>query len=37
MEDKNMAKKIQRDPQDVAIANAIMEQYSPETKDDINI
>ena len=32
---KNMAKKIQRDPKDVAIANAIMEQYSPETKDDV--
>ena len=30
-----MAKKIQRDPKDVAIANAIMEQYSPETKDDV--
>ena len=30
-----MAKKIQRDPKDVAIANAIMEQYSPETRDDV--
>ena len=30
-----MGKKIQRDPQDVEIANTILERYNPETKDDV--
>lgn len=30
-----MAKKIQRDPQSVALAQAILEQYQPETKEDV--
>ncbi len=30
-----MAKKIQRDPKDVAIANAILERYSPGTREDV--
>ena len=30
----NMAK-IKRDPKTVAIANAILEQYQPETKEDV--
>ena len=35
MEEKNMAKKIQRDPKSVALAQAILEQYQPETKEDV--
>ena len=35
MEGKNMAKKIQRDPKSVALAQAILEQYQPETKEDV--
>ena len=30
-----MAKKIQRDPKSVALAQAILEQYQPETKEDV--
>lgn len=30
-----MGKKIQRDPQDVEIANTILDRYNPETKDDV--
>ena len=35
MEEKNMAKKIQRDPKSVALAQTIIKQYQPETKEDI--
>ena len=30
-----MGKKIQRDPKSVALAEAILQQYKPETKDDV--
>ena len=30
-----MGKKIQRDPKSVALAQAILEQYQPETKEDV--
>ena len=30
-----MGKKIQRDPKSVALAQAILEQYRPETKEDV--
>ena len=30
-----MGKKIKRDPQSVALAQAILEQYQPETKEDV--
>lgn len=30
-----MGRKIQRDPKSVALAQAILEQYQPETKDDV--
>ena len=30
-----MAKKIQRDPKSVALAQTILEQYQPETKEDV--
>ena len=30
-----MAKKIQRDPKSVALAQTIIEQYQPETKEDV--
>ena len=35
MEELNIAKKIQRDPQDVEIANTILDRYNPETRDDV--
>ena len=31
----NMAKKIKRDPQSVALAQTIVEQYQPKTKEDV--
>ena len=30
-----MGKKIKRDPKSVALAQAILEQYQPETKEDV--
>lgn len=30
-----MGKKIQRDPQSVALAQTILEKYQPETKEDV--
>ena len=30
-----MGKKIQRDPQSVVLAHAILEQYKPQTSEDI--
>ena len=30
-----MGKKIKRDPKSVALAEAILEQYQPETKEDV--
>ena len=30
-----MGKKIQRDPQSVALAYAILEQYKPQTSEDV--
>lgn len=32
MEELYMGKKIQRDPQSVALAQTILEKYQPETK-----
>ncbi len=29
-----MGRKIQRDPKSIALAQAILEQYQPETKED---